>query len=359
MSASFERTLSAAGKLFLSGEYAVLWGGTARLAAVGPRAFAHVRSREDRELHLVIPEGRFTGRTTPMGAHWDGEVPEAFSFAARTVSEALRAHGSEALGFDLWLSRPPEGPEGKKLGLGGSARTAVLTAEAARSALDARFDSLKLALVAHAGAQGGKGSGGDVAAIFAGGLVRYRRWPVEALAEAAGGRQFAPALAASAPVDLWRIPHRPVFLAYAFTGASASTRKLIGDVESKLSEAARRAFVAASDEAGQALEDGLCGGGFALVAEACQRLEKLLGGLGPVETEATQRILALAHSYRCAGKISGAGGGDGCILFCPGPEERHELLQGLETRGILALPLEPQPGLQGEAVRPDAFAGWR
>ncbi|MDQ3274735.1 MAG: phosphomevalonate kinase, partial [Actinomycetota bacterium] len=37
-----QRALSAPGKLFLAGEYAVLWGGTARIAAVGPRTFASV-----------------------------------------------------------------------------------------------------------------------------------------------------------------------------------------------------------------------------------------------------------------------------------------------------------------------------
>ena len=62
--------------------------------------------------------------------------------------------------------------------MGGSARATVLAAEAARCVLEERFDALKLALVAHAEAQGGKGSGGDVAASFAGGMVRYRRYDV-------------------------------------------------------------------------------------------------------------------------------------------------------------------------------------
>ena len=39
-----ERALSAPSKLFLCGEYAVLWGGAARVLAVGPRAEALVRA---------------------------------------------------------------------------------------------------------------------------------------------------------------------------------------------------------------------------------------------------------------------------------------------------------------------------
>ncbi|RYZ40629.1 MAG: phosphomevalonate kinase, partial [Myxococcaceae bacterium] len=42
-----ERALSAPGKLFVSGEYAVLWGGVSRVAAVAPRTAAYVRRRQD------------------------------------------------------------------------------------------------------------------------------------------------------------------------------------------------------------------------------------------------------------------------------------------------------------------------
>ncbi|MFP2913614.1 phosphomevalonate kinase, partial [Pyxidicoccus sp. 3LFB2] len=47
-----ERALSAPGKLFVSGEYAVLWGGVARVAAVAPRTAAYVRRRPDARVHV-------------------------------------------------------------------------------------------------------------------------------------------------------------------------------------------------------------------------------------------------------------------------------------------------------------------
>ncbi|HZH03513.1 MAG TPA: phosphomevalonate kinase, partial [Myxococcaceae bacterium] len=91
-----ERVLSAPGKLFLSGEYAVLWGGTARVAAVGPRASAWIRRRADREVHLLVEEGRLRGFTTPLGVTWDRAVPDGHRFAALAVDLVLRAHGREA-----------------------------------------------------------------------------------------------------------------------------------------------------------------------------------------------------------------------------------------------------------------------
>ncbi len=349
-----QRTLSAPGKLFLCGEYAVLWGGTARVAAVGPRASAMVRRRPDRELHLVVEEGRLVGHATPLGANWHGEVPPAFLFAARAVDFALRAHHTEALGFDLAFAPGPKAPTGHKLGLGGSARTAVLATEAARFVLEARFDTLKLALLAHASAQGGAGSGGDVASIFAGGVVRYRRYDAQPLAEAALGGQLLAALGRAAPVDLWRLPPLKTPMLYAFAGESASTPLQIRDIEQRLSRAERDVFVQRSDDFGLQLEDGLVRGDFPAVREAASSLQRALARLGPVETEGTRRLLALAESYGGVGKISGAGGGDGCILFLPDEERRVALAEGLSARGYLSFPVVVEPGLKGEP-KPEAL----
>lgn len=348
-----ERALSAPGKLFVSGEYAVLWGGVSRVAAVAPRTSALVRTRTDSAVHLCLEEGTLAGRTTPRGVRWEREVPAGFAFVARTVDEALRAHGRESVGFDLAVSPSAVGPNGKKLGMGGSACATVLASEAARFVLEERYDALKLALVAHALGQGGKGSGGDVAASFAGGVLRYRRYEVSALAEAANTGRFRAALLESPPVDLWRLPAPKVAMAYAFTGESASTKLLISQVEARLEEAGRQAFVERSDALGHEIELGLGGGDFRGFSEAVKAQHALLLELGPLETEPMRRVLAIAGAYGCTGKLSGAGGGDGCILFAPDVEKRAALLEGLAARGFHSLVLDAEPGLRSEA-QPDA-----
>lgn len=353
-----ERALSAAGKLFVCGEYAVLWGGAARIAAVGPRTHAWVRRREDREVHLVLAEGRLIGHATPVGVNWGGAVPESFRFAARAVGEAYRAHGQEALGLELALSSSPRAPNGQKLGLGGSARAALLAAEAARYVLEERFDALKLALVAHALEQGMKGSGGDVAAIFAGGLVRFRRYPVEPLAEASGAVRLGAALAAAPTVDLWRAPVNRIQLSYAFTGSSASTPKLIAQAEAALDQARRSRFAERSDGVGQTIEQALSQGDFALLLEGLETQRSLLAELGALETPAAQQIIALSRTFGGAAKTSGAGGGDVCVLFSPDEERQQALLEALRSRGFHASSAVLESGLRGEP-RPDAsLAGW-
>jgi phosphomevalonate kinase len=285
-------------------------------------------------------------------------VPDGFRFAARAVDECLRAHGAETLGFDLALSPSPAAPSGAKLGLGGSARAAVLASEAARYVLELRLDALKLALLAHAKAQQGVGSGADVAAVFAGGIIRYRRYFLEEYVAASNTSMLAAALASSPPVDLWRIPPARVQLAYAYTEQSASTPRMIAEVESRLGEEERESFVSESDSLGNALEEALVRGDFPTLRQIAAELQALLAGLGAVETENIRRLLALAGTHGCAGKISGAGGGDGCILFAPDAQARAAALEALSARGFRAFPVEVEPGLRGEVSPDPSLAEW-
>lgn len=352
-----ERALSAAGKLFLSGEYAVLWGGVARVAAVGPRAWAHVRRRDDREVHLIIESGRLTGHTTPLGVRWQREVPPELRFAARAIGDALRVHGREDLGLSLALASSPT-VGGEKLGLGGSARAALLSAEAARFVLEERIDALKLALLSHAAEQGGKGSGADVAAIFAGGVIRYRRYAIEALLPDFSSTRAGSTLLTAPPVDLWRVPTAPVFLTYAFSGGSASTPALIARAEEKWSAARRQSFADRSDALGDSFEDALRRGDFELLRETVAALHAHVMSLGGLETELMARILALARSSGSVGKVSGAGGGDGCVLFSPDEERRREVGEALRARGIFSMPIELEAGLRGEASPDPQLIRW-
>jgi phosphomevalonate kinase len=350
-----ERALSAPSKLFLCGEYAVLWGGAARVLAVGPRGSALVRARDDRTVELVTSEGRLLGVSTPLGVRWDGELKEAFRFAARALDVVYRAQGRESLGLSLALAPSLVGREGQKLGTGTSARTAVLAVEAASGVLGTTA-SLQLALLAHAEAQGGRGSGADVVASQVGGLVRYRRWPVEQLL--AGDKPLRVALKDAGPVDVVRTGLSLGFLSYAFAGESAATPGMIGKVEAQLDAKGRSAFVRESDLLGEALEDALRAGSFSALKETCEGLQQLLASLGEVVTPALQRILNLARSTDSTGKVSGAGGGDGCLLLSPDAESQQRLLQTLKARDIHATALSLEPGVRLEPQADPALVRW-
>jgi len=349
-----EVALSAPGKLFLSGEYAVLWGGTARLAGVGPRGQALARSRDDRQVHLVLSEGRLAGTLTPFGVRWSNEPSGPFAFAARALDVVARARARESLGLSLALSPTEPGPGGHKLGLGSSARAVVLAVEAATRLLEVR-PPLALALLAHSEAQGMRGSGGDVAACAVGGLLRYRRWPLERVEEAPS---LALGLSAAGAPDIVRLGTTSLLATYAFSGRSASTRGMISRVEAAFGVAERARFVETSDEWGRELEEGLRANHFAQVEEACQSLQALLETLPGVGTPESARILALARASRSTGKVSGAGGGDGCVLFSPDDHARRALLSSLGHRGFVALPLSFEPGVKAEVNAPEPLRAW-
>jgi phosphomevalonate kinase len=350
-----QRAHSAPSKLFLSGEYSVLWGGVARVLAVGPRASSLVQTRDDRTVEVLTAERRLKGVSTPLGVRWQDAVTPDVRFVARALDVAYRAAGRESLGLSLALSPSRLGPRGEKLGTGSSARAVVLAVQAAASVLGLTVP-LPLALLAHAEAQGGQGSGADVVASAVGGLVRYRRWPAEDVLSAE--RPLSVALKDRGPVDVVRTGLSLEFPSYASAGKGAETPVKIEEAERALDEKARRGFVEESDALGEALEDALRAGSFGALREACEGLQTLLASLKGVVTAELQRILVLAKATGSTGKVSGAGGGDGCVLLSPDAETQKRLLESLNARGIFAVPLTLEGGVRQEAQQDALLASW-
>ena len=208
-----EAILSAPGKVFLAGEYAVLDRGRPALVAA-----------VDRPLRLAwspLPDERIALQHRPSGAAvsgrlwqgdpavaprgsiaWEGGVPDELRFSVTAVELAARfcaGEGRPARGFsasfldDLTLPLEPGAPPPPKLGLGGSAAACVLavraTCAAQGRALQPR-QALGLALPAHWAASGGSGSGADVAASALGGLLEARvRFEWKSVAELFGQRR--------------------------------------------------------------------------------------------------------------------------------------------------------------------------
>ncbi|MGQ0504155.1 MAG: mevalonate kinase family protein, partial [Myxococcaceae bacterium] len=138
----------------------------------------------------------------------------------------------------------------------------------------------------------------------------------------------------------------------------ASTESLITKVEDRFKGTDREDFVQKSDTLSAQLEEGLTKGDFPALTEAAEGLHRLLCTLGPLETEPMRRLLALASSYSATGKISGAGGGDGCILFSPDEDSRAQLLEGLKSRDFYVFPLTLEAGLRGESTPDPRLEAW-
>lgn len=278
-------TASAPGKMMLSGEYAVLDGAPALVAALQRRATVRVVSadRDDIARGLDHPEPRFP------------EVAATRALAERELGFALEGE----LAVDVSELRGEE----VKLGLGSSAAAAAATAalmfaHAGRTATpEALFD---LAIRGHEEVAP-QGSGADVASAVHGGAIHYLA-PI---------RQVRPVL--------WPMG---LVASVVFTGQAASTRELVGRVKA-LRETDRgrydrgmRRLTHGAVELAKAFEAA----DVPAIVEAADDYGKAMGALGaaagtPIVEERLTRIAELARDAGGAAKPSGAGGGDVAIAF--------------------------------------------
>jgi mevalonate kinase len=299
-------TVSAPGKLFLIGEYGVLAGHCAVVTAVDRRV-----------------TGRFVAGAAPR-------TP-----LIKEVVESVRAHLIDA-GATL-----PEGvpeidstalsSETGKLGLGSSAAVAAAGAGAMLAAAGCDLEyTQRLACIlagrAHRAAQGGRGSGADVAAAVYGGVVYFARRENE--------------------IDVQPLELPAVQVIVFSTGTPSSTVDHVRALEAhaEAQPAACKARLAAigvlarSFTAACVEEDAATVVGAAALANA--ELEALGREIGlPIVTPALAVAAKLAEELGGAAKPSGAGGGDVGVAFLtdPGAAEtfrRRAAHLGLEILSI-------------------------
>lgn len=297
--------VSAPGKLFLVGEYAVLDGAPALLTAVDRRATVRLSPAAGTNWTLRAPgigAGCFELTRT-------GDIPAATDDQSRhdlRVFEACRAECEAAFGaparpLDIAIDTRAFSADGHKLGLGSSAAVSVTLCQALAIAAGVNLERTELATLAirsHRRAQGGRGSGGDVAASVHGGLIRY-------LPDASVTRLSWPSELAGAVVA---------------TGAGAETTELVGRVQAyagsqpadyqrlmqplvELADCAERAAASVDDFL------ALCRDYFSALAELDRHAQ------AGIVTDLHRQLAASAGAHGAVFKSCGAGGGDVGLVF--------------------------------------------
>jgi phosphomevalonate kinase len=307
---------SAPGKILIAGEYAVLDGGEAVVMAVNRRARAHLAD----EPHELSP---FLAAAARVVADEIGG--EEADLVARAVVDSAALCDEES---------------GVKLGLGSSA--AAITAAVAL-ALPPPGDRKLLHRVAHrahAAAQGGTGSGVDVAASVWGGVLLCR--PPD---RAGDPPRVAPILL---PADLVLVP--------VWLGRPADTRTLVAAMTdfARREPAACQALYARIAAAAADLADALRASQAIIALWEGGVAAAELGRAAGVEvvTEGHRLLNERAEALGGVAKATGAGGGDVALGAFAGPEAAEHFRADALSLGMKVLDLSVDP--DGARVEPGA-----
>ncbi len=304
-----ELVVSAPGKMMLFGEYAVLRGAEAVVAAVDARVEARV-------------------------------IADACSLPPEVSATLAQAGAEVALSLDASALRAGD----RKLGLGSSSAGA---AAAAGVALALRGDdpaahrdqAFAWAFDGHR-AVAPRGSGADIAAAVHGGILRFR--PTE-------GRPVLSPLALPEGV----VP------AIVWTGHPARTSDFL-DAVSAFSERDAAACDACFARLAEASRDALSAldGTTEDLLRATAAYHDAMDALGqgaeiPIVEERLAQVASRAAAFGGAAKPSGAGGGDVAIAFFPDEEARFAFQSGCldDGFGILRIGLGAE-GVRREPVEP-------
>lgn len=304
--------VSAPGKAFLSGEYAVTEGAPAVIAAVGRRVFAHWDG---------------TGDGYPPG-------PEAEAALGLAEEAFGRAAGAPTLHRGELFRRET------KLGLGSSAASAVAVAGAVAALRGhdlrepgVRDQVFEVALAGHERVAP-EGSGADVASATYGGFVVFER------SSHAGTR-----------VDIVQAPASLV-LSLVWTGVPVRTSDFLRRVKrlrSSNPSAYGRARAALHVGAEEFLGAFLRGKVGALI-EAARAYHEAMGALGhaadvPIVDARLEQLARAAAEEGGAAKPCGAGGGDVALAFFDNPEAARRFERRCTDEGFT--PIDVKWGAEG------------
>lgn len=344
----------APGKLFLLGEYAVLDGEPAVVAGIDRYAEARIEpAGPTSETILEAP-----GFADPLAVDVD-ELPAIdgpWRFVLAVLHELDPVRRRELRGQRIILRSELGATDGsgRKPGLGSSAAITVAlsaavlglslsgeeTQDDARPEVD-RPRILSLALRAHRRAQGGAGSGADVAASVYGGIVRF-----EPRAGALPEVQPLPPLAGAKILVGW-------------SGSSAGTVDLVARYRALQEESPkgrpaagrsrpslRRRFRERSreivDTFSRAVEEGTLW--TTSIDQAGRLIEEFASAAGlPVLTPALRSLVAIARRHGAAAKTSGAGGGDCGVAFVRDPQTAERIREEWRRHAVIPLDLGIAP----------------
>ncbi|MGM0213923.1 phosphomevalonate kinase [Enterococcus sp. AZ109] len=347
--------VSAPGKLYIAGEYAVVEAGhPAIIVAI------------DQFINVSIETAKKSGsiqsaQYSDMPVRWTRQNNELvlnirdnpfhYILAAIHFTERYAQEKGEKLAFfDLKVTSELDNSNGRKYGLGSSGAVTVATVKALNAFYNLQLTQLelfKLATLAHLNVQG-NGSCGDIAASCYGGWIAFSTFDHDWLLEKLEQENLATIIESDWPslrIESLKAPD-DLRLLIGWTGSPASTSDLVDQVHQSREEkaAAYEKFLADSKACVDQMIDGFKQENIAEIQAMIRRNRALLNQLTTfsnvsIETQQLKILNDLAEKYEGAAKSSGAGGGDCGIVIVDKRAGILPLMSSWEKAGITPLPL--------------------
>ncbi|MFC2143342.1 phosphomevalonate kinase [Candidatus Aenigmatarchaeota archaeon] len=354
--------VSAPGKLFLSGEWAILEvGNRGMVAAVDKRVHSKIEEAHEysinikdfdiKDLRFDFVDNKVTFSTDVM------EIKDKIKFIKESIEVALRyitenGKGLKKFKIETWgeLSQIVVDGEAKKIGFGSSAASVVAVVTSVLKLHDMNYtedEIYKLSTIVHYYAQGKIGSAFDVAASTYGGVFVYSRFDPKWLE----GKMKENILLKNIVNDKWpgfvaeklEVPNEFILLV-GWTKKSASTSAMVKQLnqwrdnnkekyDKQFERIALSAIGTISTWKGNDRNE---------LFRHLKENETLLKDLGEmsgvdIETGDLKKLSEAAFENGGAGKLSGAGGGDCGIAICYDKATANKIKDAWKNAGIYIL----------------------
>jgi phosphomevalonate kinase len=347
-------TVTAPGKLMLSGEWSVLERNVPCIVmAVNSRVYASIKTSNEIKVFLRDFNIESDGKIVNDKIIFTDDQKELnfTKYAINMAIKVIKDRNMPLLNFyletytDTTILKDEETGEDLKVGFGSSAAAvvAIITAILAyHNIVDINKQNdkeliFKLAILAHYFGQGKIGSGFDVAASTFGGVIKYKRfdpdWLQNNLKNAQG--QITKVLSKNWPIlehNKISIP-KDFVLFVAFTGTSASTRKLIAEIKDfkKNNPLDYQKIVNDIKTVTEGLITSLRNDNKLETLKLLDKNRELLHKLSDacscsLEIDAHRLMSEIAGKYDAVSKFSGAGGGDCSIGVTFNPQTAELIL---------------------------------